>query len=60
MPSFKTKRGEGGPGLGMHMIHTLVIRTLSGQIECTSLPGIETVFLIQIPLGDGFEEIERF
>jgi signal transduction histidine kinase len=60
MPTFKTKRGEGGPGLGMHMVHTLVTRTLSGQIECTSLPGIKTVFLIQIPLGEGFEEIERF
>ena len=60
LPSFKTKRGEGGLGLGMHMVHTLVTRTLSGQIECTSLPGIETVFLIQIPLGEGFEEIERF
>jgi len=58
-PSFTTKRGEGEPGLGMHMVHTLVTQTLHGQIECTSLPEKETVYLIRIPIDEGFEEIEK-
>jgi len=37
-PFFTTKRGEGGSGLGMHVLYNLVIKSLSGKISCKSAP----------------------
>jgi len=48
-PFFTTKRGQGGTGLGMHIVYNLVTQTLNGTIECNSKPGKGTVFLISIP-----------
>ncbi len=48
-PFFTTKRGQGGTGLGMHVVYGLVNQTLSGQIECTSTPGEGTTFKLWIP-----------
>ena len=33
-PFFTTKRGEGGSGLGMHIVYNMVIHALKGTIEC--------------------------
>ncbi len=46
---FTTKREQGGSGLGMNIVHNLVTKKLNGSIDCESLPGIRTSFIIQIP-----------
>ena len=48
-PFFTTKRGQGGTGLGMHIVFNLVTITLGGQIECTSILGESTTFNLLIP-----------
>lgn len=48
-PFFTTQRGRGGTGLGMHIVYNLVTQSLSGRIECTSLPGKGTVYTIRVP-----------
>lgn len=49
-PFFTTRRGRGGSGLGMHIVHNLVARKLHGRIECHSTPGAGVQFLIALPL----------
>jgi PAS domain S-box-containing protein len=48
-PFFTTRRGQGGTGLGMHIVYNLVTQSLSGEIECHSRLGEYTVFTITIP-----------
>ncbi|MDF1686309.1 MAG: ATP-binding protein [Parvibaculaceae bacterium] len=48
-PFFTTKRGQGGSGLGMHIIYNLVTQTLNGKIQCLSTPGKGTRFTICLP-----------
>jgi len=48
-PFFTTKRGEGGSGLGMHIVYNLVTQSLNGSIECNSTLGEGTTFLISFP-----------
>ena len=48
-PFFTTKRGQGGTGLGMHIVFNLVTITLGGQIECSSILGKSTTFNLLIP-----------
>ncbi len=38
-PFFTTKRGQGGSGLGMHVVYTAVTESLGGTIVCESAPG---------------------
>ena len=38
-PFFTTARGQGGSGLGMHIVHNLVVQRLMGTIDCHSQPG---------------------
>lgn len=46
-PFFTTRRGQGGSGLGMHIVYSLVTQILHGTIECESAPGAGTRFLIR-------------
>jgi signal transduction histidine kinase len=48
-PFFTTRRGQGGCGLGLHIVHNLVTQTLAGsiQLEAKRLRG--TVFAVTIP-----------
>lgn len=48
-PFFTTKRGQGGTGLGLHIIYNLVHQKLKGTIKCQSQLGYGTKFLIKIP-----------
>lgn len=50
-PFFTTRRGQGGSGLGMHIVYTLVSQSLNGHIECESTPGVGTRFLIRFEAG---------
>lgn len=50
-PFVTTKRGQGGAGLGMHIVYNLVTQTLKGQISCDSTPGKGTEFIIKIPIS---------
>lgn len=48
-PFVTTRRGKGGTGLGLHMVHNLVVEKLGGQIRCDARPCGGTVFSIEIP-----------
>ena len=50
-PFFTTKRGQGGSGLGMHIVYNLITQQLSGQITCESSPNNGVIFLLRIPTG---------
>jgi len=48
-PFFTTRRGEGGSGLGLHIVHNLVVGPLKGIIAVESAPGQGTVFTLTFP-----------
>ncbi|WP_197985622.1 ATP-binding protein [Leptolyngbya sp. Cla-17] len=48
-PFFTTKRGQGGSGLGLHIVYNLVTQKLGGTIRCESQPSIGTRFCIRLP-----------
>jgi len=48
-PFFSTKIGKGGSGLGMTIIKSLVCKTLGGDIDVSSTPGLGTRFRITLP-----------
>jgi predicted ATPase/signal transduction histidine kinase/tRNA A-37 threonylcarbamoyl transferase component Bud32 len=49
-PFFTTRRGQGGSGLGLHIVYNLVTQKLQGTITCESQVGVGTKFMMQIPL----------
>jgi signal transduction histidine kinase len=49
-PFFTTKRGQGGSGLGLHILYNLVTQKLRGEVECKSQVGVGTKFIIKLPL----------
>lgn len=48
-PFFTTRRGEGGSGLGMHLVYNLVTQKMGGTIRCQSAPGEGMLFEIHLP-----------
>jgi signal transduction histidine kinase len=48
-PFFTTRRGEGGTGLGLHIVYNLVTQQLGGRMMLDSKPGQGTTFRIIIP-----------
>ena len=48
-PFFTTRRGEGGTGLGLHIIQNIVTQQFGGSISCESQPGRGTEFKIRFP-----------
>ncbi len=48
-PFFTTKRGQGGTGLGLHIIYNLVTQKLKGTICCESQVEKGTKFTIEFP-----------
>lgn len=49
-PFFTTRRGEGGSGLGLYIVHTLVKDVLGGQIELHSSEGAGTSYVVTFPV----------
>ncbi len=48
-PFFTTKLGNGGSGLGLHIIHNLVTGLIGGSVEVESEEGKGTCFKLTIP-----------
>jgi len=48
-PFFTTKRGQGGSGLGTHIVYNLVNGPLAGTIKANSEPGKGLQYQIRIP-----------
>jgi len=51
-PFFTTKMGQGGSGLGMHIVYNLVTQKMNGTIKCQSSLGHGTKFIINIPIEE--------
>ncbi|MBE0369194.1 sensor histidine kinase [Pseudoalteromonas aurantia] len=49
-PFVTTKRGEGGSGLGMHLVYNLVTQALNGNIALDEAYDNGTRFIITLPL----------
>ena len=49
-PFVTTKRGQGGSGLGTHIIYNLVTQALGGHIQCLSERGKGVRFEISVPM----------
>jgi len=49
-PFFTTRKGQGGSGLGLHIIYNLVTQKLNGTINCYSKPNRGLTVVIQIPV----------
>jgi two-component system, NtrC family, sensor kinase len=49
-PFYTTKLGQGGSGLGLHLVYNLVTKTLGGHIRVTSELGHGTRFHLHMPL----------
>ena len=49
-PFYTTKRGEGGTGLGLNLVHNIVLKKLNGSISCKSEPGQGAEFTIVFPI----------
>ena len=51
-PFVTTKRGEGGSGLGMHLVYNLVTQALAGSITLDEDYAEGSRFVISLPLGE--------
>jgi PAS domain S-box-containing protein len=50
-PFFTTRMGQGGSGLGLHIVHNLVTGPLGGTIDVSSTPREGACFRLDLPLG---------
>lgn len=48
-PFFTTRRGQGGSGIGLNLVYTIVTEQLGGDIWCESEVGVGTTFHIYAP-----------
>ncbi|HEX5802773.1 MAG TPA: ATP-binding protein [Azospira sp.] len=49
-PFFTTRLGQGGSGLGLHIVHNIVDGILGGHIEVASSAGAGTRFTLLLPI----------
>ena len=45
-PFFTTRRHDGASGLGLHIVHSIVVDRLGGQLQLESKPGAGTVLRV--------------
>ncbi len=57
-PFVTTKRGEGGSGLGMHLVYNLVTQGLGGSITIDSAPGQGVEFNVMFPVETCKESVD--
>jgi C4-dicarboxylate-specific signal transduction histidine kinase len=50
-PFYTTRMGQGGSGLGLSIVYTLVTRSLAGKITVESHIGAGTSFIVDLPLN---------
>jgi PAS domain S-box-containing protein len=50
-PFFTTRLGQGGSGLGLHIVYSIITRMLGGRIALASQPGQGTTVTLHIPLS---------
>ncbi|MBD2440498.1 sensor histidine kinase [Nostoc sp. FACHB-110] len=55
-PFFTTKPVGKGKGLGLSISYQIIVESHQGQLECNSIPGVGTEFVIMIPRQRVFEE----
>ena len=48
-PFFTTRRGEGATGLGLHIVHSMVVDQLEGRLSLTSEPDRGTTVRLILP-----------
>ncbi|MCP4621173.1 MAG: PAS domain-containing protein [Bradyrhizobium sp.] len=48
-PFFTTRRHQGAAGLGLHIVHTIIVEKLGGHITLTSEPGAGTAVQLVLP-----------
>jgi signal transduction histidine kinase len=48
-PFFTTRRHDGASGLGLHIVHSIVVERLGGQLRLESKPGAGTTFQLILP-----------
>ena len=49
-PFVTSKRGQGGSGLGTHIVYNLIVQLMHGRITCESKPDQGVRFQIRLPL----------
>ena len=48
-PFFTTRLGQGGSGLGLNIVHNIVVSVLGGSVAAESTPGAGTCFILTLP-----------
>lgn len=48
-PFFTTRLGQGGSGLGLHIVFSLVVELLGGRVDVVSAPDAGAAFRVRIP-----------
>jgi PAS domain S-box-containing protein len=48
-PFFTTRRHDGASGLGLHIVHSIVVDRLGGQLQLESKPGAGTTIQLILP-----------
>jgi signal transduction histidine kinase len=48
-PFFTTRRHEGASGLGLHIVHSIVVDRMGGQLRLESKPGAGTTLQLDLP-----------
>jgi signal transduction histidine kinase len=48
-PFFTTRRHHGATGLGLHIVHAIVVDQLGGQLKLESEPGAGTIVQLTLP-----------
>lgn len=58
-PFFTTRRHDGATGLGLHIVHSMVVDRLEGRLALTSEPGVGTTVRLILPRSIRFEPSGR-